>query len=596
MKRKTVVAVVMLVFCLSVLFAGSSSTNKQKIYSLDNDIYEAIALVYVSQGHSLPSTTGPYSQAELEAMLDRIDESRLEGPFRDAYEYAATELGLWPEGNDVFDFSFEASLEGYAHTNTETFVGRDSWIRGWIEQEPMITLALETWPGESFYGYSEFTVGNTYTLENGFGSTALSTNLIMVAPATFEDLDFNMPYRAFVAAGGDHWTFQLGRDRLSWGAGVSGNLFVGDNLKYHNMARFTAFGDRFKYTFLTSFFPHAQSYMDVVDETDDETDMDSSGDPTTGDNQGTVIDGITMFMAHRLEWRLPNDKVGITLTESIMYQSAENLIDLRILNPAMIFHDLYIRSNANSLLGLEIDYTPVQGLNFYGQAVVDEFSLPGETVPSETESNYPMALGYLAGAKTVFPVGDLAGYASLEFAYTDPFLYLRYQTESGATADDSDGYSLNYVGVIREFTVYGTMYYNAEFIGYKYGGDAIVINLNGGVKQYGKWNVEANAFYMWHGTFDIYTAWSQIGGDSGVPYDISTPTDEHYTENYADDDVSDRDSVSRTLVLGVNGSYEISRYLTAFGQIDYIHVANYENVSGVNEQDVQLTLGITYSR
>jgi hypothetical protein len=37
-------------------------------------------------------------------------------------------------------------------------------------------------------------------------------------------------------------------------------------------------------------------------------------------------------------------------------------------------------------------------------------------------------------------------------------------------------------------------------LGYKYGGDAIVGNLNAGYKVFGKWHVEGNVFFMAHGT------------------------------------------------------------------------------------------------
>jgi hypothetical protein len=519
-------------------------------------------------------------------MLDKINTGNLSGATKATYDYVAKQLDIQPKMQTKgmgLSWNFDANLETYTHSNTTDFTGRENWYRGYISQKPLISVGLETWPSDSFYGYSEFTVGNTYTLENGFGTSAFSTNVIVMAPATLTDLDFNMPYRAFVAMGGDNWTFQLGRDRLNWGAGESGNLMMGDNLKYHNMARYTAFGEKYKYTFLTSFFPHTSSYLGGTD------------GAIEGDGQSVELSGLNMYMAHRLEWRMFSDKVGLTLTESIMYQSDENLLDLRIFNPAMIFHDYYIRSNANSLLGLEIDYTPVKGINLYGQFVVDEFSLPGEAVPSATEVNYPQTFGYLAGVKAVAPIGDLMGHASLEFAYTDPFLYLRYETDSSASASSGDSYSLNFVGVIREFTNESGTLYNAEFLGYTYGGDAIVFNVNGGVKKYGKWNVEANGFFMLHGTFDIYTMWSRIGGTTtGVPYDISTPTTDHPTGNYNDSDVSDRDSVSQTLVIGVNGSYEFSSCLRAFGQVDYIHIGNYGNVSGVTTSDVQLTLGVSY--
>jgi len=586
-KSRYLFLLVIICFGCSSLFA-SQYPNKQKIFSLDSDVYEAITSLYVNQGLSLPSTTGPYSEAELVLMLEKIKVNALSGATKATYEYILEELDIQPKIQNKgmgLSWDFDANLETYTHTNTTDFTGRANWNRGYISQKPLLAIGLETWPSNNFYGFSEFTVGNTYTLKNGFGSTNFSTNILMVSPNVLTDLDFNMPYRAFISIGGDFWTFQLGRDRLSWGAGESGNLFVGDNIKYHNMARFTAFGEKYKYTFVTSFFPHPKTYID---------DRDIHGNNTNGvvegEGQTGVLDGIYMFMAHRLEWRMFNDKVGLTLTESIMYQSEENCIDLRILNPVMIFHDYYIRGNANSLLGLELDYTPIHGINLYGQVVVDEFVLPGEPVSSDTVSGFPTSFGYLAGIKAIFPIGKLMARASLEGAYTDPYLYLRYSSDSGTPS--ANAYGLNYVVAIREFTQQGT-FYNSQFLGYKYGGDAIVVNLNGGVKQYGKWNVEANGFYMIHGTFDMYTRWDQTGGTHSPIVSTPTTSSTDTAGNYAGD-VSNRNSASHTLILGVNGSYEITSCLKVFGQLDYINITNYQNVSGAKTQDVQLTVGLTF--
>ncbi len=582
---KTVFLVIVCVLLVSV--SAFESSNQQKVFSLSSDVYDAIEVLYVSQGLSLPSTTGPYSQAELSLMLQKIEASKLKGSLVDIYAYVENQLSAQPkiEGKGIgLSWNFDATLEGYYHTDTTNFLGREAWNYGAINQKPLITVGLETWPANNFYGYSEFSVGNTHTLENGFGTTALASNLIVLPPADLMDLDFNMPYRAFVAAGGDYWTFQLGRDRLNWGAGTTGNLMLSDTFKYHNMARFTTFSDKFKYTFVSSFFPHPSQYIGGGD-----------GESVKGDHQDTELNGLYMFMSHRLEWRMLKDKLGLTITESIIYQSEENFIDLRILNPVMIFHNLYMRNNSNSILGLELDYTPIKGLNIYAQAAVDEFSLPGEAKPSATKANFPETFGYLVGVKGFVPMQNMVGYGSLEFAYTDPYLYLRYATTTGQTAGNHDAYGLNYVGAIREFTNKSGMRYNQEFLGYTYGNDALVVNLNGGVKSFGKWNVSANVFYMAHGTFDMFTIFSEVGGDKAEI--VTTPTSDGSDAigNFNDSTWASRDAVSHTVIAGVNGSYQITDCLKTFGQIDYITVQNFGNKSGQKAQDFQLTFGVTYS-
>lgn len=594
--NRFVILPLLIIMLVSPVFAVS---NQQKIYNLDSDIYTAVQVLYISQGLSLPSATGPYSQAELSLMLEKLNRDTLKGSLLSTYDYVVQQLNIEPkiQGNGIgMSWNLDVNLEAYYHTDTTNFTGRDTWIRGNIDQKPLLAIGLETWPADHFYGYSEFTVANTNTLKNGFGSTQFASNIIMLPPALMPDLDFNMPYRAFVVAGGNHWTFQLGRDRLNWGAGTSGNLMLSDTLKYHNMARITTFSDKFKYTFVSSFFPHPSSHYDYILNSDGSKTPNPAGNgPIRGDGQSDLLNGIYMFMSHRLEWRMLGDKVGLTLTESIVYQSEENLLDLRIFNPAMIFHDYYIRSNANSLLGLELDYTPVQGLNIYAQAAVDEFTLPGEPVPSATVANFPETFGLLAGIKGVLPLKHAVGYASMEFAQTDPYLYLRYSSNTGGTEANHDAYGLNYVGVIREFTNFGDIgtRYNPQFLGYTYGNDARVLNFNGGLRSFGKWNVSANVFYMAHGTFDMFTVYSEVGG--GKPF-VSTPTDDGNDSigNYNDPAWKSRDAVSYTLVAGVNGSYQLSDCLSVFGQADYISIKNYKNKSGDTAGDVQLTIGASY--
>lgn len=48
-------------------------SNLQKIYPVTSQEYEAIKYVYLCQGYSLPSTTGPYSGDELLKMIVEIE-------------------------------------------------------------------------------------------------------------------------------------------------------------------------------------------------------------------------------------------------------------------------------------------------------------------------------------------------------------------------------------------------------------------------------------------------------------------------------------------------------------------------------------------
>ena len=73
------------------------------------------------------------------------------------------------------------------------------------------------------------------------------------------------------------------------------------------MARLSAYRGNFKYGFVTSFFPHP-----------DEIWVLPSG-------QGREIKGLKMFLAHRFEFRLFKDRLGLAINESIMYQNKEGI-------------------------------------------------------------------------------------------------------------------------------------------------------------------------------------------------------------------------------------------------------------------------------
>ena len=161
--------------------------NLQKIYPVNSDVYQAIKTLYISQGLSLPSTTGPWSADELLKMLDRINRNRLAGGELETYDFAASQL---ESGTPTFKFSGKAAVEGYYHTNTASFTREKDWVLGYNERSPMLDLVLEAWPSENFYGYSSVSVANN--CYNGWDSRGATSTLFgQSAPnldATFDGL------------------------------------------------------------------------------------------------------------------------------------------------------------------------------------------------------------------------------------------------------------------------------------------------------------------------------------------------------------------------------------------------------------------------
>ena len=608
MKKAIIVLLSLIVLCASAFAGAGESDNYQKIYSVSDSVYGYIRDLYLIEGYSLPSTTGPWSGSELALMLSVFEGKNLEGTSKSLYDTAMQILDS-NAAKPSFKAGLEIDEELYLNTNSSSpyFLGRDNWVRGWANEKPFLNLNTEEHIGENFYGFFDLSLGVAKDWKSGdstdrkFGDSLLWSNTPFLFANDMKQLDFNMPLRAFVAAGGKNWSLQIGRDRLSWGAGTTGNLVIGDHLKYHNMARFTTYDSNFKYTFLVSAFPHPQMYYKVIDEGSNTMQYSINGANEVGHGQSQYMNGIAAFIGHRLEWRVMPG-LSIALTEGVMYMSKDNKIDLIAFAPAFLYHNNYTRSNTNSILSLEADWTFAKGWNVYGQMVIDEFILPGEQNPKTATADKkaePNGIGYIAGLTYVTGAGAGVLKFNLEGAITDPYLYLRdgdAQAGEAGREQTNGRYGINYVVAVREMSdCGGTQNYNLDFLGYKYGGDALVGNFNVQYDVPQKWSLGANIFLMKHGTHDKYTVWTKI--DNTTYMNQTTPTTTHQTDNYNDANAkTERDSASTTFVAGLYGSYNLPWGFTAGCQLDFVSIKNPGNRSANGSvSDFQITLMLSYN-
>ncbi len=315
-----------------------------------------------------------------------------------------------------------------------------------------------------------------------------------------------------------------------------------------------------------------------------------------GNGQSDYMNGISAFIAHRLEWNIL-DNLSLTLTEGVMYMSKDNKIDLIAFAPAMMYHNNYTRSNTNSILSFEADWTIVKGLNLYGQVVIDESVLPGEQNPATTtDLAEPNGLGYLLGITYITELRKGILTLNAEGAITTPYLYLR---DGGKQAGESNReqtngrYGINYVVALREMSdCGGTENYNLDFLGYKYGGDAIVAYLSAEYKVLDKWSAGTSFFLMFHGTHDKYTAWTRVNKDTNK----TTPTTDHQTANYNDPNANLRDSVTTTFVASLFGSYNFNYGFKVEVETDLIYLKNPGNISSnPSAFDTQTTISVSYT-
>jgi hypothetical protein len=434
-----------------------------------------------------------------------------------------------------------------------------------------------------------------YIGSDSFGAHGVGTNVFLRATLaeTFQHIDFTMPFRAFASFGGQGWSVQAGRDRLAWGPGESGNFVFGDHIQYHNAARATVYNKIFKYTFSVSSFQNPQDYFD------DEAKRWNVNGGVGGDSTE-----VNLFIAHRFEVRFLRDKVNFSITEGLMYQPPAGTFDPQVLSPTIALHNLYRGTHQNSVFVFELDGSPVNALNIYGQVIMDDAASPAETASGTDAKSSPSEMGYILGARTTFPLASGMFQASLEGVYTDPFLYLRARD-----ADVSQEAGVSGINFVVANKGYGSRYAE-QFMGYRWGGDAIVVNANAAYRRFGEWSIKANVMYMAHGTHDKWTTYQDLyaAGAAGHPQIVPTPTDSHETENHADADTrTTRNAPYHFIAFSLSGSWNVGSLsvfqhiealnaLSLYGQIDLLHIVNPGNrKENVPITDLQLTVGISYS-
>ncbi|MDY4609149.1 MAG: hypothetical protein SPD11_00845 [Sphaerochaetaceae bacterium] len=571
MKRKFVIYILLFICCFPVM----ANPNYQQIIPASSPVWTALEALYVQTGHAAPPSSGPWSVDELLLALEKIDVATLSPVALDLYDYVADALRpreLIGAGSAFsMNIGGDVDLNMIVHTNPATFDKESDWLRPIVSSDPFLTVFAETWVDSVGYAYGEISLGFTRPVASivltdtpkGHDSrepdlrysSFFATNIPFVSPGSFS---MNFPYRGLISIGTSHWNLLAGRDVARWGTGKTGNLMIGGNLPFNDMVRLSAYTDWFKYTFLLSFFTHPMNI---------------------GKAHTERVEGLQFLMAHRLEFRFWQDRIGLAIQESIMYQSEDGTVNPQIFNPLLLFHNYYIGANANSLAGVELDFTPFSGLNFYFQFVMDDVAVFGE--PKQPESGAsPDAFGYLLGVRGMVPHGSGYWYGTLEGVYTDPFLYLRERA-----AGHAYGY-LDYVGVTREFDAavgYQTRYLR-EYITYRYGGDAIVGDLSFGYSVPASWHAECETFFMAHGVVRSDSAYGQYTGTEQVPHTPSTNNPFSPGENGA---------VEYTLSVGLHGGWQPLGWLSIQAGADVVTQWNRWNIERSATMDVQFFLGVS---
>ena len=567
---------VVIIFCFFP-FLNPVFGQNQRIIPLSSEIYGETDALYLLRGFASPSAARPWTVGEAHEILNKIETGPLNQAESTLYDHISAEISRQLRFNADGAFGFNArldmALEAYAHTNMDDFVLSEDWNYGYEERQPLAKLSLEmnlySWLyicTDLMYNRNRFNKKDKFRsvkdADQGIGaetslpdyyifprqSWAYSKPFITNFPAEIDEFDYDWPKRANFTAGGQYWNISVARDRIQWGRGYSGNFVFDGHRDYDEYFRFSAFSQKFKYEWLNVFYPRPGS-----------------------------AGSYKLLMAHRLEFRLLPSLV-LALSENIMCVS--EALNPRHINPAFIFHNWYDRDNRNSLAQLEVDFVPYKGYRLYAQAGFDQIRAPWE---GDSE---PSAWGVIAGVEHARPMFRGIMTFSLEFAYTTPLLYRRDFVDFITLSDTKTNYAEH--GLAMDYT------------GYKYGGDAVVIQFDANCRFPGSVLVYARLFGMIHGKMNFFTSHNKDGNNNG------------YANLEAETPSGSDDETEQTFSISLGGNYALPQFvswnkISVWADLSYIVKKNKLLISAAGTggniiyhkegaaHDFQITVGIGIS-
>ena len=369
----------------------------------------------LESGRPFLSFTPPLSPAEIEQFLNSLDPALLSNPAQHAYNRVRNRLTpsapfRFSSNNFTALANINSTFEARVRFNPEI-----SWYPLYPNVPPFLSMPIRLCFSNFFQLYVEPILAANpvyYTRPERFGVNV---------PYGYHHFDVNMPLRAFVAAGGPWWNFQLGRDRLFWGTGHTGSLTFSDNSDFFEFMRLSAFSDFFKYSLTVSQMP-----LEVTEA------LYARPFQNPYDPSSMMLTTQRHFYLHRIDLNLFN-RVSIGVMEGIM--AGNSGLELRFLNPLVIFHSLFswhdyepwpenpeMGSMIGSFFSIDLNWNITRNLAFHGQFVMNEFALPGELRADGVEP--PNALGYLAGLSYTHSFNNWGSVFFFEFIYTDPYLFI----------------------------------------------------------------------------------------------------------------------------------------------------------------------------
>ena len=539
LKQRFNIMLVISAILMTTVYQGFSDDsvkrNYQRIIPLDSEIYSLIEIITIESGKSLLSDIKPWSEAEVLNVLSQFNTEDLSEARKMVFNRIKELLEKTPvysEDNFAADVSVETTMELYLHTAED----ESEWQYGYEHRLPVFSLPIEVWFNDNFYGYFKLELKESRFLITAVDNNGRYTGNISNIPRSFAECAYHFPFRAFISSGGSNWNFQIGRDQLEYGNGETGKLLLSSYSDYYDFMKLKGFADNFSFTWT---YVNLESWSTLADD-----------------------DGYQKaFVDHVFEIR-PFDMLSLYVNESIILYVPNP--EIQFVNPLTIYHNLFIRENANSMMTLGFDLIPIPGVNLYGEYALDQLQTTLEQdLYGEGVTATPNADGHMFGVKAVLPIGP--GYLSgnFEYVYTSPWLYIREVEQ------------LSFIWSHRETTdVLKARVFVKKPLGYLYGPDTIVFSGNIEYSLPGTFSAGLGIDYIMKGENTIETGYRETE-EAAL---MKTPSG----------------TAENILIFDIAGEYHFFPFFSVRANVCFLNISNWNHQLGASFFDFQNALSLIF--
>ena len=479
---------VSLLVALTIMAALSALPGE--VIPFGASFYDEADMLFILNGQTIPSASRPWTIAEAENELAKIDESSLDGYTRNLYE----KLLAYVRRDYKASLSLNVSLspEVYAHTNQD-FNTDDYWVYNYERRKPIGILSLDAAVG-GYYANTELSYGlgratnsdktKYYTALDSF-PVDMTTRKYVVSSNAYSpffrfnypksgEVDVITPTNAMLTYAWENGSIGYYKSKKEWGKTSIGNYIYDSHISAYNFISAKFFNKKFSFDY-TVMFPY--SYLG-------------------GSAKAYSIEYQRLFLSHRLQIQILKN-LSIAMSENLMYWLKDGFEPIFV-NPALFFHNNIQDNLFNALAHVELEYVPVKGLRIYSQIGVDQGSMPFvEKIGTED-----LSAGFTIGTEYLFKLYDGIAGVNLEGAMVTPSMYRRSTNPDFIISDPS---SIDMPGD----------YYTLPFItamGFPYGGDTLAVRAECNYRT-SRFSGSLSTTLLWKGEQTIF---KKKGGISGL--------------------------------------------------------------------------------